>query len=300
MSQGPVVSRLSARAARALREREIRRFAELRPRGMGLVERARPSMPNGVPMAWMATLYDHPPIVVEAGSGGAFTDIDGNDYVDFNLADTSMFAGYGVEAVAARRRRARGRGIAVPAADRGRAGGRAELGAPLRAALLAVHALGDPGQHRGDSHRPRRHRPQRRADVRRQVPRPRRRAARRARRRRRRARRAAGSCPTRRATCASSSTTTSRRSSASWRAGDVACVLAEAAITNAGVIQPAHGFHAGLRRLASRAGALLVLDETHTLVAGPGRADRSLGPRARHARRSASRSRRASRWAPTA
>ena len=52
--------------------------------------------------------------------------------------------------------------------------------------------------------------------------------------------------------------------------GDVACVLAEAAITNTGVIQPAEGFHVGLRRLTSQSGALLVLDETHTLAAGPG------------------------------
>src|SRR5262245_54932782 len=61
--------------------------------------RAATSMPNGVPMSWMATLYEHPPIVVERGSGGRFTDVDGNEYLDFNLADTSMFAGYGVEAV---------------------------------------------------------------------------------------------------------------------------------------------------------------------------------------------------------
>jgi glutamate-1-semialdehyde 2,1-aminomutase len=52
--------------------------------------------------------------------------------------------------------------------------------------------------------------------------------------------------------------------------GDVACVLAEAAITNTGVIGPAEGFHAGLRQLASQSGALLIVDETHTLVAGPG------------------------------
>ena len=66
-------------------------------------------------------------------------------------------------------------------------------------------------------------------------------------------RRGAGCRPTRRGTCASSSTTTSMRSSASWRAGDVACVLAEPAITNTGVILPADGFHAGLRRLDRRA-----------------------------------------------
>jgi glutamate-1-semialdehyde 2,1-aminomutase len=52
--------------------------------------------------------------------------------------------------------------------------------------------------------------------------------------------------------------------------GDVACVMAEAAVTNAGVILPDAGFHAGLRRLTAEAGALLALDETHTLAAGPG------------------------------
>lgn len=100
VSQVSVVGLLPRETLRALREREIRRFAELRPRGMALVERARASMPNGVPMTWMATLCDHPPIVVKEGAGAAFTDIDGNAYLDFNLADTSMFTGHGVEAVA--------------------------------------------------------------------------------------------------------------------------------------------------------------------------------------------------------
>ena len=59
--------------------------------------------------------------------------------------------------------------------------------------------------------------------------------------------------------------------------GDVACVLAEAAITNAGVIMPVEGFHAGLRRLTRDAGALLVIDETHTLTAGPGGLTQSWG-----------------------
>ena len=59
--------------------------------------------------------------------------------------------------------------------------------------------------------------------------------------------------------------------------GDVACVLAEPAMTNIGIIPPAPGFHAALRELTRRAGTLLVLDETHTICAGPGgctRADR--------------------------
>jgi glutamate-1-semialdehyde aminotransferase len=54
-------------------------------------------MPNGVPMAWMATLYEHPPIVVGRGAGASFEDVDGNTYVDFNLADTSIFTGHGAE-----------------------------------------------------------------------------------------------------------------------------------------------------------------------------------------------------------
>src|SRR3954453_14188190 len=52
--------------------------------------------------------------------------------------------------------------------------------------------------------------------------------------------------------------------------GDVACVLAEPALTNIGIVLPAPGFHAALRELTRAAGALLVIDETHTLSAGPG------------------------------
>jgi glutamate-1-semialdehyde aminotransferase len=53
-------------------------------------------------------------------------------------------------------------------------------------------------------------------------------------------------------------------------AGDVACVLAEPALTNVGVVQPDDGFHAALRALTRSHGTLLVLDETHTLITGPG------------------------------
>ena len=52
--------------------------------------------------------------------------------------------------------------------------------------------------------------------------------------------------------------------------GDVACVLAEPALTNIGIVLPEPGFHAALRELTRAAGTLLVIDETHTLSAGPG------------------------------
>jgi glutamate-1-semialdehyde 2,1-aminomutase len=52
--------------------------------------------------------------------------------------------------------------------------------------------------------------------------------------------------------------------------GDVAAVLTEPALTNIGIVLPEPGFHAGLRELATRYGALLMIDETHTFSAGPG------------------------------
>jgi glutamate-1-semialdehyde 2,1-aminomutase len=48
--------------------------------------------------------------------------------------------------------------------------------------------------------------------------------------------------------------------------GDVAVVLSEPALTNAGFLLPRPGFHDAMRELTTRAGALLAIDETHTLV----------------------------------
>jgi glutamate-1-semialdehyde 2,1-aminomutase len=64
---------------------------------------------------------------------------------------------------------------------------------------------------------------------------------------------------------------------AALAAEDVACVLAEPAMTNIGIILPEPGFHAALRDLTRSTGTLLVLDETHTLSAGPGGCTRAWG-----------------------
>jgi glutamate-1-semialdehyde 2,1-aminomutase len=52
--------------------------------------------------------------------------------------------------------------------------------------------------------------------------------------------------------------------------GDVACVLAEPALTNIGIVLPEPGFTEALRRITRETGTLLVVDETHTICAGPG------------------------------
>jgi glutamate-1-semialdehyde aminotransferase len=54
-------------------------------------------------------------------------------------------------------------------------------------------------------------------------------------------------------------------------ARDVAVVLAEPAMTNNhGLILPQSGYHQRLREITRATGTLLALDETHTLVCGPG------------------------------
>ncbi len=59
--------------------------------------------------------------------------------------------------------------------------------------------------------------------------------------------------------------------------GDIACVLAEPALTNIGIVLPAPGFHDALRALTRRHDVMLVIDETHTICAGPGGATRAWG-----------------------
>ena len=57
---------------------------------------------------------------------------------------------------------------------------------------------------------------------------------------------------------------------AALAAGDVAAVLIEPALTNIGIVLPDAGWHAAVRAACDRNGTLLVIDETHTLCAGPG------------------------------
>ena len=144
---------------REMKAREDAAFAEARPRSRVLWERGAAVMPNGVPMSWHRTSYDHQPLFVDEGGGSHFRDVDGHDYVDFNIADMSMFPGYGpapvVEAVA--RRAAAGTQYML--ADRGRRLGRRGAGPALRPAHVAVHVVGHTCEYRGDPSRAREHRP---------------------------------------------------------------------------------------------------------------------------------------------
>jgi glutamate-1-semialdehyde aminotransferase len=64
---------------------------------------------------------------------------------------------------------------------------------------------------------------------------------------------------------------------AALAAGDIAAILIEPALTNIGIVLPEAGYHAALRALATRYGALLIIDETHTISLGPGGATAAWG-----------------------
>ena len=82
-----------------MRKREEALMAKRSPRSAAMLQRAHRSMPNGVPMAWMSGLYRFAPIFAQSGDGPAFTDIDDNRYLDFNLCDLSVTMGFNHPAI---------------------------------------------------------------------------------------------------------------------------------------------------------------------------------------------------------
>src|SRR5688572_24919410 len=85
---------IDLRRVEELKQREDAAFVEARPRSAALLERARRSMPLGVPMSWMDWLFDHPPIFVDTADGAYFTDVDGHRYLDMYLNITVASAGH--------------------------------------------------------------------------------------------------------------------------------------------------------------------------------------------------------------
>jgi glutamate-1-semialdehyde 2,1-aminomutase len=251
--------------ARALEEAENARFVAERPRSIGLQQQAGRSMPRGVPMAWMDDLYDHPPVWVSHGDGATFTDVDGHTYLDMYVADMSAFCGHAprpvVEAVA--RRMTLGNQFLLPSED---AIAVAEhlaqrYGLPKwQFTLSATQAntevirlareltgreivLMFDGKYHGEG------------DATLVV------------------QEGGEAVPESRglpAGIAAQARIVQFNDFAALEAalepGDVALVLAEPAMTNAGFLLPQPGYHEKLRRATRDAGTLLAIDEVHTLV----------------------------------
>jgi glutamate-1-semialdehyde 2,1-aminomutase len=257
---------------RRLKAREDARFRDAHPRSIELTERGSGSMPHGVPMAWLAdaNTYDHPPMWAAKGKGSRFACVDGHEYVDFNVADMSMFCGYSpdpiVEAVA--RRMADGNQFLLPTEDSiwvaeelSRRWGLPKWQFTLSASQantelirVARVATGRPkvlmfdGKYHGHFDQALvaledgREVPEERglpADVTEQT----------------------------RVIPFNDMEAVSR----ALEPGDVAVVLLEPAMTNNnGLILPEPGFHEELRSITRETGTVLAYDETHTLVCGPG------------------------------
>ena len=263
---------------RAALAREEERFAAARPRSRRLAERAREHWLSGVPMHWMVRWAGAFPIFVAEASGAHFTDVDGHRYLDLCLGDTGAMTGHAppatVEAVAAQARR--GMTFMLPTEDAIWLGEELSrrFGLPFwQAALTATDAN--------------------------------RFAIRLARHLTRRPKilvfngcyhgtvdetfiTLSGGLPRSRAGNIGPPVDPPETTrvvefndipalEAALAHGDVACVLAEPALTNIGIVHPEPGFHAALREATRRAGTLLVLDETHTISAGPGGMTRALG-----------------------
>jgi len=102
-----------------VRDTEIAAFTERTPHSREWLRAASDVMPNSVPVSWMAGFWRHTPVVAVSGKATQFTDLDGNVYRDFNLADLSMAAGFAPEAIdrAVAAQSARGNHFLLPTED---------------------------------------------------------------------------------------------------------------------------------------------------------------------------------------
>jgi glutamate-1-semialdehyde 2,1-aminomutase len=262
----------------ALMAREEARYSQSHQGSRELHARGRRSLLNGVPMNWMEKWPGPFPLFMSRATGARLWDVDGNEYVDFCLGDTGAMAGHAsaatAEAVTAQMRQ--GATAILPTADAVWVGEELtqRFGLPIwqiamsatdanRFALrLAREVTGRPkvlvfnwcyhgtveetlavlvnGQ------------VVRRPGVIGPV-----------------------QNPAETTRVVEFNDVNALQDALSHR--DVACVLTEPALTNIGIIPPEPGFHAQLRDLTRSSGSLLVIDETHTLCAGPGGMTKAAG-----------------------
>jgi glutamate-1-semialdehyde 2,1-aminomutase len=90
---------------------EMATFAGDHPRSATLHAAALGSLLDGVPMPWMVKWAGPFPPYVDVAAGAHFTCVDGHDYVDFCLGDTGAMAGHGPAPTVAAVERQMRRGI---------------------------------------------------------------------------------------------------------------------------------------------------------------------------------------------
>jgi len=265
-------------AVRALLERERAAFSARHGRSATSAKRAAEHWLNGVPMHWMTDWGTPFPLVVSEARGATLVDADGLRYADFCLGDTGAMFGHSPPAVAAAVRRQSERGLTcmLPSDDVAAVGEllARRFGLPFwqvtqtatdanRAVLRWARAITGrrmvlvfDGCYHGALEDAlvctREGRTVHRAGLVGQV------------------------------TDVAGSTRVVDFNDAdgvdrALAPGDVACVLAEPVMTNAGMVLPEGGFLEHLRERTQQLGTLLAFDETHTLSSGPGGHARGMG-----------------------
>jgi glutamate-1-semialdehyde 2,1-aminomutase len=95
---------ISRKRLEELMAREEQKFAADHPKSIALYKRAKNSLLGGVPMNWMKKWAGKSPIFVAEAHGAHFIDVDGREYVDLCLGDTGAMTGHSpaaaVEAIA--------------------------------------------------------------------------------------------------------------------------------------------------------------------------------------------------------
>ncbi len=262
-----------------LMERELETFRRRHPRSGALAEDAKGSLLFGVPMNWMTRWPGDHPVFVERAEGARFWDVDGNAFVDFCLGDTGGMAGHApkvsVDAIATQA--SKGITLMLPTEDAawvGREMAR-RFGVPYwnftltatdanRFAVrwarqvtgrdkIVVHnwcyhgsvdetfaTLDDEGSVI-----------EREGNVGKPVP----------------------LAETTRVVEMNDIDGLER----ALASGDVAVCMFEPALTNIGIVLPEPGYHDAVRELCSKYGTLLLIDETHTISAGPGGCTKAWG-----------------------
>jgi glutamate-1-semialdehyde 2,1-aminomutase len=258
----------------ALIERERARYAGEHPRSRALAEQARASLLAGVPMSWMAIYAGGFPLFFESAQGNRITDADGHTYIDFCLGDTGAMTGHSpapvMHALRERLEQKGGLTTMLPSEDAIVVGAELQrrFGLPFwQFSLSATDAnrwvlrMAREVQRRpyvlvfshcyhgtvdetviivGPDGRPM----AKPGNVGPQVD------------------------PTLTTKVVEFNDGEALRQALAPR--DVACVLMEPAMTNIGIVPPAEGFLEQVRELCDETDTLLVIDETHTISAGPG------------------------------
>lgn len=247
-------------------------FERQNPQSKALSEAAKNGLVSGVPMPWMTRWPGAFPIFFKDASGATFRDVDGHEYVDFCLGDTGAMTGHALSQVAEALHTQAQRGIttmlpnddavwvaeeltrrfglpkwqfAMTATDANRFVLRFARHLTSRPKIAVIdwcyHGTVDETLAVLDDHG-------------RVVARP----------------GALGAAFDPAQTTVVVPFNDLDALDKVLSSGEVACLLMEPALTNIGIVLPDEGYLAAVREITRRHGTLLVIDETHTICAGPG------------------------------